>query len=129
MLTLYTKPTSTITTGWPRNDLFASFGSLLDDIQTSISVPFTDVQEDANGWRFSLDLPGYKREEITVEVESGELSIKAANKVRGTIAKTVTLGRDVDMNTVTAALNDGVLTIGVQRLAESRKKKIDVGGA
>ena len=41
----------------------------------------TDVKETENGYELDIDLPGFKKEEINVELDNGYLTISAAKNV------------------------------------------------
>jgi HSP20 family molecular chaperone IbpA len=74
----------------------------------------------------SLDLPGYKREEITVEAtQDGIVTVTAQNDKRGLTTRQYYLD-GLDTGGVEAALSDGVLTLTLKRTESAKPRKIAV---
>jgi HSP20 family molecular chaperone IbpA len=74
----------------------------------------------------TLDLPGYKREEIAVEAtHDGVVTITAQNDKRGLTTRQYYLD-GLDSEQVEAALSDGVLTLTLKRAESAKPRKIAV---
>ena len=43
-----------------------------------VNLMKTDIQEMKDGYKMEVDLPGFKKDEITVELDDGYLTISAA---------------------------------------------------
>jgi len=99
--------------------------------------PAMDVSEEEGSYRVDVDLPGVKPEDVDVTVEGGELVIKGERKVEkkgvhrsertfGSFVRTISVGRSVDSENITATYKDGILSISIPKSKEARAKKIDV---
>ena len=103
-----------------------------------------DVREDGDHIYVEAELPGFKKDEIDITLENQTLTIAAERRDErnGEGAKkgehllrerrytrflrSFTLPPTVDEQTVNAKLNDGVLTITLNKREESKPKKITV---
>lgn len=103
-----------------------------------------DVEEDENAITIEAELPGFKREEIVVNVENGVLTIKAERQPKATdgkkkrhmserrytrVQRAFTLPRTVDGSDVDASLDGGVLTLTLKKTEESKPRKIEIRGS
>lgn len=84
------------------------------------------VLEDENDTQyvFSLEIPGFKREEIELSVEDDRLYLKASNKTKKFSERFVTLPNDVDVTNISAKLEDGVLLVTLKKNEEKKPRKI-----
>jgi HSP20 family protein len=100
-----------------------------------------NVAESENAFEVSVDLPGFKADEVNVELHDGVLNItgerrhesqeegKTWHRVErryGQFQRSVNLGHDVDANKVQAHYKDGVLNVTVPKSEASKPKKISV---
>ena len=74
-------------------------------------------------YRLRLDLPGFAKEEIKLTVEDGQLKISAKTKsedvFRSEFHRVFDLPDDANAREVTAKLEDGVLDLVINKVAES----------
>lgn len=104
-------------------------------------APPLDVHEDKNQYTVSLELPGLKREDISVQIEDGDLVITGERKSEtvdedtevhcrerfyGKFARTISLDSEVKAESVKAAYKDGILTVTLPKAEEAKPKQIDV---
>ncbi|MFC4454743.1 Hsp20/alpha crystallin family protein [Deinococcus sonorensis] len=103
-------------------------------------APPVDVHEDASGLELSLDLPGVKPEDISVDAESQTLTIQAerrysrtegrtAHRVErayGTYSRTFSVPAKYDLSKVEATFENGSLTLRVPRSEAAQKRSITV---
>lgn len=83
------------------------------------------VNTTGSGLEISIDLPGVKKADLKVQATGR--SIEVSGMLRGKEFKqTYKVSRDYDPDSIDAALEDGVLTIKLQRSEESATKLIDV---
>lgn len=83
----------------------------------------TDVTDD--GIALSIDLPGVKSKELSVQVTGRD--VKVNGKQRGEDFKqTYRIAKEYDPDTVSATLEDGVLTLTFKKSKGSETKTIDV---
>ncbi len=118
---------------------FASFDSELSrllqtttDRSTGRRFPI-DLYEDAQNTYLRADLPGVARDQITVEVVDGVLSIQATRKVKTgetetavSFNRSVTLPETVKADQVGAAYENGVLTVTLPKQEQVQPKKVTV---
>jgi HSP20 family protein len=120
------------------NRLFGNGG------RSEILAPFgVDVREDADHIYVEADVPGFKKEEIDVNLENQMLTIQAERKAEkeekgdkngwllrerrySRFERSFTLPPTVDAQTVQAKLNDGVLTVTLNKRAETKARKVAV---
>lgn len=92
-----------------------------------------DLYEDKDNTYVRAELPGINREDISVEVVDGYLTIAAMRK-DGTgdaaqsfnFSRSVSITDEVEADKVTAAYENGVLTVTLPKREEAKPKKITV---
>jgi HSP20 family protein len=113
----------------------------LFETATRTWAPALDVQEDKEKFTVNLELPGLKREDISVQLEEGQLTISGERKVEtvsegteihrqersyGKFARVLTLPTAVADGQVKAAYKDGILTVTLPKAEVAKPKQIDV---
>ncbi|NOT53238.1 MAG: Hsp20/alpha crystallin family protein [Deltaproteobacteria bacterium] len=114
------------------------------ETQTQVSwTPPVDIRETADGYDFSVELPGLSPEAVEVEVKDNTLTVKGERKDEvlkeghrylhrerpaGRFARVFRLSKPVNADGVTAAYKDGVLAVTVPFRAEAKPRKIVVQG-
>ena len=94
----------------------------------------TDVRETENSYELDVDLPGFKKDEVTVNLEDGYLTISAAKgldreeknrkgkyirqeRYAGSCSRSFYVG-DVQPKEVSAKYEDGILRVSLPKRAE-----------
>ena len=94
----------------------------------------TDVRETENSYELDVDLPGFKKDEITLELKDGYLTISAAKgldkdqqdqqgkyirqeRYAGACSRGFYVGDTVDPKDVSARFEDGILKISLPKQA------------
>lgn len=102
-----------------------------------------DVREDGDHFYVEAELPGFRKEDVDVTLENQQLTISAERRdeqkkdgPKGDLLlherrfsrflRSFTLPPTVDEQTVNAKLQDGVLTITLNKREETKPKKISV---
>lgn len=98
-----------------------------------------DIYEGADAITVEAELPGFKKDEISVTLEQGVLSISAersGDEAKGEkhlvercykrVARSFKLPIPVDESKVDAKLVDGVLTLRLAKREEAKPRKIEV---
>lgn len=102
-----------------------------------------DVTENDKGYAVKADIPGVKKEDISVRVEGNVVQIDAEAKSEketrgngdkvlrseryyGTISRTFSLGQDIDAAKVQARYADGVLSLELPKAAPADSRRINV---
>jgi HSP20 family protein len=102
--------------------------------------PASDIYESADAYVILMDLPGASKEDITLAVDNGVLTVKASSVLarplegkrvyseipRGTWQRAFTLGTDVNANAIDAGYENGVLAIKIGKNERARAKEIRV---
>lgn len=99
----------------------------------------TDVKEMENGYEVAVDLPGFKKDEISLQLENGYLTINAAKgldkeeqdkngkyirqeRYAGSMSRTFFVGENVTEKDIRAKYENGILILDVPK---QEKKKIE----
>ena len=92
-------------------------------VYTNSSVYRTEEKD--NELHLSIDLPGVKGKDISVQATGRE--IKVTGKLRGEDFKySYVLSKDYDPETVTATHEDGVLTLTFGKTATAKTKTVEI---
>ncbi|MCR4411848.1 MAG: Hsp20/alpha crystallin family protein [Thermoguttaceae bacterium] len=104
-------------------------------------APRTNVAETDTHYELTVDLPGLKADDFTVELKDGNLWISGERKEEteqkgktwhrierqyGHFRRVFPLGADVDPDRIEAEYKDGVLRVTVPKSEAMRPKKIEV---
>jgi HSP20 family protein len=109
----------------------------------SLAPYAVDVREDADHFYVEAELPGFKKDNVDITLENQQLTISAERRdeqekegPKGDLLlherrysrflRSFTLPPTVDEQTVNAKLQDGVLTITLNKREESKPRKIAV---
>ena len=99
-------------------------------VAVSWVAPRTDVFESADEYLLVIDVPGVVQENATLEVHKGQLKIEATAEVgknsRG-YRRLFQLPDTVDAQSVKAELRNGVLHVHLNKAAESKPRRIQIG--
>lgn len=108
---------------------------------TSVWAPAVDIREDEKSIFIDAELPGLKREEISVEVENGILSLRGEHKAEkkekqgnyvcmersyGSFYRSFSLPGNVKTETIDAKFEDGVLHLTLPKLAGAKPNRVAV---
>ena len=108
----------------------------------------TDVKETDNGYELDIDLPGFKKDEITAHLEDGYLTVSAAKGVdkdekdnegryirrerySGSMTRSFYVGNAVTEEDIKAKYEDGILSLSIPKKdpkAVEAKKYIAIEG-
>ena len=108
----------------------------------------TDVKETDNGYELDIDLPGFKKDEITAHLEDGYLTVSAAKGVdkdekdkegryirrerySGSMTRSFYVGNAVTEQDIKAKYEDGILSLSIPKKdpkAVEAKKYIAIEG-
>ena len=93
----------------------------------------TDIRETDKAFKLAIDLPGFKKEEVTAELKDGYLTISAVKshnseqkseegklirqeRYSGSCSRTFYVGENVDEKDCKAAFENGILSIEVPKV-------------
>lgn len=94
--------------------------------KTTLKLYSTKLSEESpDSWSF--DVPGYKKDEIKIEITNNVVNIRAENETRGKLNHSFGLGQDVDAEKITTKLEDGVLTLNLPKTEKAKPRQIAIG--
>ena len=116
--------------------------------KNSNRVMKTDIREHDTGYELDIDLPGFKKDEISVELENGYLSISAAKgldkdeqdkqgkyirreRYAGAMQRSFYVGDHITQEDIKARFEDGILRLSIPKKdakAVETKKTITIEG-
>ena len=108
----------------------------------------TDVRETEDGYELDIDLPGFKKEDVSAKLENGYLTITAAKgldkdekndkgvyirreRYSGQCARTFYVGEAVTQEDIKAKFEDGILKVTIPKVEPKKvedKKYIAIEG-
>jgi HSP20 family protein len=107
--------------------------------QQPIWIPASDLEETDDAYIIELELPGVRRDDVSIELRDNEVRISGEVKQRertGTLRRqtrrvgqfeyTVMLPGDIDAENVDAALHDGLLTVRLPKAAANPPRQIEI---
>ena len=101
-------------------------------------APLADLRETDGAYVVEMDLPGVKKDDISVEVSGNELVVtgdlgdgadgQSSRRIRrnGHIGQRVLLPGSAEADKVTASLSDGVLTVTVPKSEDQEPHRVEV---
>ena len=112
------------------------------------SMMKTDVRETENTYELDVDLPGFKKDEITAELKDGYLTISAAKgldkdekdnngkyirreRYAGSMSRSFYVGNGVHQDDIHAKYEDGILKLSIPKKAQQtveQKNYISIEG-
>lgn len=138
----------------PRRNNFDLFDEMFNDpffekgySKKEVSLMKTDIKEKDGNYILEIDIPGYNKEDIKIELENGYLTVAAAKEEKvdeedkkshyihkerfyGSCSRSYYVGDDVKEEDVKATFKNGILTLAFPKEKEKRiedKKYIQIG--
>jgi HSP20 family protein len=94
-------------------------------------VPSDLYEDDANLYA-RFELPGFKKDELAIELENSVLTLSAERKAQKdgeaevSLSRSVSLPDGIDAEKVSARYEDGVLTVTLPKTPERKPKAIEI---
>lgn len=106
----------------------------------AISTPQYDIIEKDNNYIIEFMLPGFKKENISIDIEDNTLLIEGERKVNennkynykgsfyGKFKRSFELPENIEVNSIDASFEDGILSVYIPKKDESKvgKKSISI---
>ena len=125
---------------------FFGFGRMMPQVGNELygkhakNLMKTDVRELDGSYELDVDLPGFKKDEVTVDLQDGYLTISAAKSLdkdesdqkgkflrqeryTGSMSRSFYVGDDVESTDICAKYEDGILKISVPKTAHKELPK------
>jgi HSP20 family protein len=127
---------------WPSLRMGRLFDELLGEGRAvSVPSPAVDITEADDKYVVTAEVPGVKREDLTVELQEGVLSIRGEKKSEreekkeksrylersyGAFSRSFTLPSNADPDRIQAGFKDGVLTVTIAKTEETKPRVISI---
>lgn len=113
------------------NDLMAMFDDVISPVQLKNAGIRADIKAKDDCYEATINMPGYKKEDIDLKFEKGSLIVSATHETDDedsndgyllrertvvSFERTFSIGGDVKDEEIKATYNDGVLRITMPRL-------------
>ena len=124
----------------PRRNEFNLFDEMFDNpffTEHESKIMKTDIREKGDKYVIDIDLPGYEKENIKIEVEDGYLTVQAEvnsenedkekgkyvrrERYMGTCSRSFYVGEDVKSEDIKASFKKGILTLEIPKIEENKK--------
>ena len=125
---------------------FFGFGRMMPQISSELygkhakNLMKTDVRELDGSYELDVDLPGFKKDEVTVDMQDGYLTISAEKaldkdesdqkgkflrqeRYAGSMSRSFYVGDDVEAADISAKYEDGILKISIPKAAQKELPK------
>jgi len=119
------------------------FGRWLDEPVTRSGewAPAFDIEENEDAYAVTADLPGMRKEDISITAHDNVVTIKGERKreeekeergyrrferAHGAFERSFTVRDGFDADNISAQYRDGVLTVTLPKLAERKARQIEV---
>ena len=131
------------------DDFFTGFPVVMgkSDVANSLAAMRVDIHEDDNGYEITADLPGVKKEDISVTLKNDILNISASKETEseekkkgkvirrerssGSYSRSFSVHDGIKQEDIKANFNDGVLNLSIPKRtheeAEPDIQKIEIG--
>ncbi|WP_246845864.1 Hsp20/alpha crystallin family protein [Bdellovibrio sp. ZAP7] len=130
----------------PTNDLFSQFEEFFGDLDRGYTPaarstmdfsPSVDIEEKENAYIVTTDLPGFKKEDIKIEMADNVLTIsgerikeagdkKYSERSWGKFQRTFSLPVHVAGDKIEASYKDGVLEVTLPKAENAKSRSIKV---
>lgn len=138
-------PFSEIDDLWSRmTNLFDQVAPDMTSSETGSWVPVVEAEEHSDGYLVKAELPGLKRENVTIDVRDRDLVIRGETTTQdeegkelrasetmlrrrsGSFYYRASLPGDVDTMNIQASMRDGVLRVDLPRSREEKSRKVEI---
>jgi len=119
------------------DDLMDTFPRVLNNGSSAAFYPAVDVIENKEGISLTLDLPGVKKEDISINVKDGTLVVSGEKKKEqgkgsytfserpfGKFERSFKLANRLDADSISAKYEDGILEVSIAVKEENKPKSI-----
>jgi HSP20 family protein len=141
------RPGTPAWTNFPRLTTPNRIGRLFDDVFGAEMgegmgwSPVVDIMEIENELIITAELPGMKKEDVSIEVNDAVLTIRGEKKVEkeqkevnyrlversfGSFERVFTLPRSIDASNIKAEFEDGVLQVHLPKTPQAQGRRIDI---
>ncbi len=125
---------------------FGGLGRLIDQhfgerAADALAAPLVDITESETHYTITAEVPGVRREDLTLEVHEGTLTLRGEKKSErdetkergrrlersyGAFSRSFSMPSDAELSKVEATFSDGVLRIEVPKKPEAKPAQIAI---
>lgn len=109
--------------------IFGMFDELLYDLKRIEGgkdwTPVVHSEEDENGYKIDVEVPGVKKEDIEIEIKDGYLKVSGEKKWKDEMSKfskSWYLDGYIDIENIVARIDNGILTLELPKVKKEIKK-------
>ena len=121
--------------------IFPSFWDKAMSLLPETRVPAVDLEDNEKDYRLKVEMPGFKKEDIEIDVDNNSVIITGTvgwkydkkeheylckERACKTFFRTVDLPEEINVDEVTANLTEGVLEITLPKKMPKQKRKVNV---
>jgi HSP20 family protein len=120
----------------------AAYPSLLDEMDRLFEAAFPnggfdwkgqfpiDLYKDTDAFVVRAELPGFRKEDLAIDLADGVLTITGTQKTEGqpdvNVTRSVALPENIDVEKITAAYENGVLTVTLPKREEAKPRQVAI---
>ncbi|MAH51390.1 hypothetical protein CMI37_36575 [Candidatus Pacearchaeota archaeon] len=112
------------------NPFFTDFSDALcclDDVfQAQRDPRSTNIEDKGDVYSVSAELPGYKKDDINIEVNDGKLTLSASKEGKNEYKSVFSVKSDIDSKSISAKLEYGILTVTLPKKEVTKPRKIKI---
>jgi len=113
-----------------------------EELSLGTWVPPVDISEDKERITLTAELPGFREDQVDVQMEGGVLTIRGERKMEeekegrnfhrlersyGHFVRSFTLPNNVDRDNIRAHFNNGLLEVEMPKREEAKPRQIKIG--
>ena len=125
---------SLLTCTIPNNRIFNRINDLEQALGVGSNVlAASRTHQDQDNYYLQVDLPGVRREDVTLKIEADELTVTAVRNLPEngemrsyTFNRSFVVPADVDSEKISAEQKDGVLSVTLPKKEESKPRTISI---
>ena len=111
---------------------------LMRDSRITTTKPAVNVIENTDAFLIHMAIPGFSKEQIAINIKDGLLTIKNKEDIKsdrkyrlkefdyGSFKRTFRLADSIDINQTKAEMNQGVLSITLNKKEEQKPRTIEI---
>lgn len=109
-----------------------------EDTQASIIRPAVDIFESKQGLTLVADVPGVAKEDLSIDIDKGFLTIKGQAKSKltgeqvrqeflpGNYYRQFHVPDEIDASNISAEMNNGVLTLHLPKTEAAKPRRVEI---
>jgi HSP20 family protein len=119
------------------------WGGLAEELgKRGMPMPAIDITEDDDEYVVTAELPGSRKEDVTLELHEGVLTLRGEKRNEreekkeqrryversyGSFSRSFTLPPNVDPDRISASFKEGVLSITLPKTPEAKPRTVSIG--